>query len=365
MSPKMKKAGNHLFLNEETGFYYVRKTFRRLNIPDLFESTRERTKGKAQTVAEARIAEHQSMYLGVGSVFRTGRSSKRISDIVDEILRTVTPSKRVGTQANHQFYLNEIKKELGIYDVSKFSVTIWSEWLSEFKTRKNRKTFDDYAKHMNLIMRHAYNRKYCSHLIVVPNPDKKREDTGRVFTIDEINRLWSVMNDETRAQFLLSYECMMRLREVLKLTWDRVDFKNQTITLRADDVKTGSKTGRGRIFKMSPTAADFLLARYKSRESKKWVFPSPTGQGPVNQNKTAWFEAKRKAGIKGRARWHDLRHTAISRALLEANASPVMVSEYAGVSIRTIQRVYLHSTADLTSSVAFAVKVDRDSVNKV
>jgi len=360
----MTKIAPYLFLNDENGFYYVRKSFKKLRIPDLYESTKERTKGKAQAVANARIAEHQMKYLGVGSPFQTGRESRRISEVIEEILRTVTPTKRVGTQENHKFYLGELSREVGIYDVGKFSVTIWSDWLREFKKRKDRKTFDDYAKHMNLVMRYAYSRRYCSHLLVIPNPDKKREDTGRVFTKDEINRLWSVMSEDLRDQFVLSYECMMRLREALKLSWDRVDFDSQTITLRADDVKTGSKTGRGRIFRMSPAACERLKARYANRKNDRWVFPSPTGDGPVNQNKTAWIEVKRKAQIKGRARWHDLRHTTISRALLEANANAVLLSEYAGVSIRTIQRVYLHSTADLTSGVAFTVKVDEEGVKK-
>lgn len=44
-------------------------------------------------------------------------------------------------------------------------------------------------------------------------------------------------------------------------------------------------------------------------------------------------------------------------ALLDAKADPVQVSEYAGVSLRTIQRVYLHSTSEKTKSVAHALSV--------
>lgn len=358
MSGRYKKVAPYLYLNQENGFYYVRKSFKRLRLPDLFASTKEKKKLKAQAIAEQMIADHQSSFIGGENTMAGARKGKRFSEIIDEILETVTPERRIGTQEMHKFYLGQLRDEWGSYDVTRFSTSLWASWLTKYKQTKERKTFDDYVKHMNLVLRYAYREKYTTHLIVLGATDKKKEDTGRVFTAQEVSALWKHMGEETRDQFVLSYECMMRLREVLKLTWDRIDFEGQTITLRAEHVKTGSKTGKGRIFKISANAVSRLRSRYKARTSDVWVFPSPTDpKHPVNQNKTAWIRAKKLAGIRGRARWHDLRHTAISRALLEAKVSPVHVSEYAGVSIRTIQRVYLHSTAELTAVVSSAVKI--------
>jgi integrase len=358
VSDKFIKVAPYLYLSSETGFFFVRRTFRRLRIPDLFSSTKEKRLNKAKVIAEQKIAEHMAQYLGAESSMARVRSGKRISEVIDEILITKTPTKRKGTQEMHKHYLGELRKEWGMYDITRFSSTQWAAWLQKFKTTKERKTFDDYVKHMNLILRHAYGEKYCSHLTILKNTDVKKEDTGRVYTHDEVAALWSVMNEETRDQFTLSYECMMRLREGLHLTWDRVNFETSVITLKAEHVKTGSKTGKGRSFKASPNTMARLKARFKDRASDKWVFPSPIDPDqPVNQNKTAWNEAKTKAKIKGKARWHDLRHTAITRSLMEAGMSPIHVSEYAGVSIRTIQRVYLHSTAEQTAEVSLAVSV--------
>jgi integrase len=224
--------------------------------------------------------------------------------------------------------------------------------------RKKRKTFGDYAKYMNKLLRFAYQRRYLSHLIKVDSPDPIATGVGRVFTESEIKALWGVMNDETRDQFVLCYECFMRLREALYLTWDRVDLNEKEISLRASDVKTGSRTGKGRTFRASHNAIERLRIRYEQRSSDKWVFPSRVDSSkPVEDNKTAWRAAKRRCAITGRARWHDLRHTAISRSLLERGMDPILVSEYAGVSLKTLQRVYLHSTAKQTAAIANSLSV--------
>jgi integrase len=211
---------------------------------------------------------------------------------------------------------------------------------------------------MNAVLNYAHSQAWGpSKLVKLPNPDAITR-AGRVYTESEIESLWAVMGEETRDQFALCFECMMRLREALYLAWDRINLETGEITLRAEDVKTGSKTGRGRSFIASPMA----LARLRQRRAEtrsSYVFPNPKGSGPIRSNKTAWRAAKRKAGITGRARWHDLRHTALSRALLDARVNVVLVSEYAGVSIKTLQRVYLHSDSSKTATVADAVSVAR------
>lgn len=372
MRPKLKvvqvekrftKVERNLMLNNRSGVYYVIKSFKRYKIPALFETTKQTTLGKARTMAEELIAAHMSKYLGDGDLV-TRTASTPVRAVIDEILNTVTPLRRSGTQEMHKIYLGELRREWGQIGIDKITLPSWHKWLADFKRRKDRKTFGDYAKHMNLILRYAYNNRHLKHLITVPNSDRPAL-AGRVFTHDEIKRLWVAMNDDTRDQFVLCYECMMRLREALYLTWERVDLKSGHVTLRPDDVKTGSKTGKGRTFKLTDNALNRLRNRAKTASGSPYVFPSPNDPSkPIHQNKTAWFAAKRKAKIIGRARWHDARHSSISHALLESRVNPVLLSEYAGVSLKTIQRVYLHSTAEQTASISKAVSVF-SSVDKV
>lgn len=353
---KYTKVGDNLLLNTETGVYYVRKAFRKDRIPDLFKSTGEERINKAKILRDQMITAHLAKYLH-GEV--SGRDAKTFSEVADEVLRYESPDQRKSTQDQYRRYIGELKTEFGEIPITRVTSEFFTEWLREFRKRKTRKTFMDYQKYASKVLTYAYQKRYVTHQVKFKNPDRGRATRYRVYTREEITSLWNHMDEDLRDQFALGFECMMRLREILHLTWDRVDLDTGTIILRADDVKTGSKTGRGRTFRVSPNA----LARLKARRAitpGANVFPSPVVEGKsVNQNKTAWKHAKEKAGIEGNARFHDLRHTAISIALLEAHITPVLVSQYAGVSIRTIEKVYLHSDSQKTQAVSNAIRIDQ------
>jgi len=362
----IKVKDSDLLLHTDSKRYYVRKTFKRYRIPDLFESTREVKIGKAKSTAARMIADHLAKYLGNNpSEALSRRKGRTVASVIDEILMTVTPTKRARTQRKHQDYFKELKRELGPWDVNQVTQTTWIDTVRRLRAKnKKRSSYWDLKKHLNILMRYAYNQKYTSHLLKFPDVDGKRAPVFRVYTDAEIQALWDHMGEDLRDQFVLCYECFMRLREALHLTWDRVNLIERTITLRDEDVKTGTATGKGRTFVMSDEAHARLTRRFKTKKSP-YVFPSPRNKSkPVNENQEAWRRAKSLAEITGRARWHDLRHTALSKALLVQRIEVQLVSEYAGVSIATLQRTYLHSTANQTAIVAQAIKI-QPGVKKV
>lgn len=345
-----------------TQVIYYKEKFKKLGIPPFFAPTGETTIGRAKTKAQLLVTQHKNKHLGIDDSQVFGRKPTRtFGSIAKEVLTRVTPTRRKGTQLNHHFYIESLSDQFGQFDINSITVSAFSDWISDERRKGTRTTFSDFAKHMNLIMRYAYRHKFSTHLVHFDNPDTKPPKEGRVYTDAEIAALWGEMNEETRDQFVLSYECMMRLREVLYLTWDRVDLKTGKITLRPEDVKTGSRTGRGREFIMSAHALERIRARYKDRSPRSpYVFPSPTSElKPVHQNKTAWIKAKKNSKIKNPklATWHSLRHSALTKALLVSKVDPLSVSEYAGVSLQTIQRVYLHSKAEMTKSVSHSVAI--------
>jgi integrase len=89
---------------------------------------------------------------------------------------------------------------------------------------------------------------------------------------------------------------------------------------------------------------------------------------PIQQNKTAWVNAKETVKIKGQCRWHDLRHTGLTWVLLgdpdrspEENEKmirpPMKVSAYCGASMKTIEKVYLKKRASHTADVSGAISI--------
>ena len=351
-----------LFRYVPTGVIYYKEKFKKLGIPPFFGPTGETTVGRAKTKVQLLINQHKNKHLGIDDSQVFGRKSTRtFGSIAEEVLLKVTPTRRRKTQVQHRYHVGKAIDRFGNWDINSITVTAFEDWISDMRRKGERSTFMDFAKHMNLVMRYAYNYKFATHLLHFANPDKSHAKPGRVYTDEEIKALWDVMNNETKDQFVLSYECMMRLREVLYLTWDRVDLKSGRITLRPIDVKTGSRTGRGREFLASEHALTRLRERFKKRNPRSpYVFPSPrTPSKPVDQNKTAWRNAKVESRIKEprKATWHSLRHTALTKALLVTCVDPLIVSEYAGVSLQTIQRVYLHSKAEMTKKASASVSI--------
>lgn len=370
-SPVFDKNGariSYLRIYNPTGEYYVRKTFKRYKIPELFEPLGVTTLGKAKAASEERINQWLDRYLGKERSFSAQRFNvKTIGKVIDELIETHTPSQRAKTQLQHRLYFTELKKEWGSFDINRFTLLEWTKWLNEFRLRKNRDTFNDYRKHMNIVLRYGNEHGHCNIGFRLPNPDGERKTKWRVFSQMEIDALFDAMGEDTRDQYVLSYECYMRRLEVLHLEWDRVNLFTGEITLRAEDVKTGSQTGKGRNFIASPNAMRRLRARWdRQREAgihSRFVFPSPHNPAvAVDQNYTAWRATKRRARVTGSARWHDLRHTALSNALLIHKIDITMLSEYAGVSVITLQRVYLHSKAELTRGAGEVLKITDDEV---
>ncbi len=364
LNSKGKKVPG-FYVYRASGVIYYRKKFgKKSGVPLLFRPTGETTIGRAKERAEAMLQDWIMKHTGRAPE-EAKREQKLVRDVIKDLRENYSPKQRAATRRKHVRYLGEIEARFGRYPLP-ISQQLFELWISELRKTSTykrgnrtyvRNTYDGYVKHMNLVSSWAQKRGMTPYLVKYESIDGKRPNIGRVYTTAEIKALWEVMNEDTRDQFVLSYECMMREREVLHLEWNRVDLKTGKITLRAEDVKTGSKTGKGREFLVSPHALDRLQARRERDPKSRWVFPSPVGDQPVDEIKRAWATAKRNAGIKARARWHDLRHTAISDALLIHGIEPIKVSEYAGVRLETLQRVYLHSKAHQTRDAGRAVSV--------
>jgi integrase len=275
----------------------------------------------------------------------------KFADLIDEMLRDVAPLKRASTQELYFIYLGELKIELGDREIETFSRKDYMAWMRDFKLRKDRKTFFDYTKYLNIAFKFAYQERYVDHWIKFPSVEEETGPRWRCLTETEIGTIDIVMTEPIRTQFLISYECFMRLREMLKLTWDRVDFENRQLILRAQDVKTGKKQRRGRNVPMTENVFQALLKLKESAETP-FVFPSPSGHKAQDDNGKTWARALKDAGIIGKVRWHDLRHTALSHAVMIHKLPLADVSKASGVSIKTLEKVYLHHDVDHIRGVA-------------
>jgi integrase len=88
---------------------------------------------------------------------------------------------------------------------------------------------------------------------------------------------------------------------------------------------------------MNDTVRD-VLRTLPSRLKSSWVFPSGTGESPIDARnfvRRVFVPAARRARLEG-FRWHDLRHTFASRLVMK------------GVDLPTVQALMGHKTIAMT-----------------
>jgi integrase len=221
----------------------------------------------------------------------------------------------------------------------------WEEYVLAKQLKRPSIRLFNHWKHMIMVMRHAYKKGIIPRIMQFKNPDPER-NAGKRLDSKEIARLLEHAGEELRLQVLMAVTMGMRKSEVLLLGWDRVNFISKTIHLRAQD----TKIRRARTMGMSEPVYYGLKAALVGSDSP-YVFPSRYNRfEPSRSNKSAWQRCKKHAEVK--CRFHDLRHTFLSIALLEKKLNPLHVAVYAGVSLSEIQKTYLHPSVDDTREVA-------------
>jgi len=197
------------------------------------------------------------------------------------------------------------------------------------------------------LARTAFNRAIKKRRIT-ENPflhfDKFPEiERTRYLTKDEISRLLKAASELTNEAsphlygiIVTAIHTGMRLGEILHLHRKQIDFNQRFLMIAA----TGTKKYRDpKIVPMEPFLCDIF--RKKLEHSKSgYVFENPSLHKPYNNIRRAFLSTLKRAGIND-FRFHDLRHTFATYALL-ASRDLRCVQELLGhTDVRTTQR-YAH-----------------------
>jgi len=198
------------------------------------------------------------------------------------------------------------------------------------------------------------------------NQLKERHDVGKAVSREDEEKLLRAAQ-QSRSQALLpllvlSLDTGLRASEVralrlkdLTLTWERGVIVRGELAVR--ESKTEAGTGRVIPFTHRACAALTLwLSRFSNANPESHVFPHhKVGMGgnqrvpqmwlvdlaqPMGEWKTAWAEACQRAGV--RYRWHDLRHTFVTRLAENPNVSEETIRALAGHVSRQMLHRYSH-----------------------
>ena len=205
-------------------------------------------------------------------------------------------------------------------------------------------------------------------------PDVKmlrtRSDIGRALSADEVHRLLvACKKSRSRSLYpavLLSLHTGLRNAELRLLRWRQVDLLERQIIVG----KSKTAAGEGRTVPLSNIAFEALQEwrrHFPDAQPAHFIFPTerygldgeegylsgkraasetdPTK--PIGSWKKAWTNARKDAKVQ--CRWHDMRHTFVSR-MAESQASDATIMSLAGHVSRKMMERYSHTRTEAKKS---------------
>jgi integrase len=224
-------------------------------------------------------------------------------------------------------HLKEHFGKLLLSDVSDHDIARYQEWRREEKAAN--KTINNEVGTLRAVL-----RRYRLWAQIAPDVRMLpvREDAGRALSVEEEQKLLTACAKSRSRSLLpavtLALHTGLRHDEMRLLTWRRVDFVNEAITVG----KSKTEHGAGRAVPLNARALKALTAwaqEFPDRKPSHYVFPSEkVGVGgderivsvydtkpatPIGSWKVGWTTAKENAGVS--CRFHDLRQHAGSRLM--------------------------------------------------
>lgn len=184
---------------------------------------------------------------------------------------------------------------------------------------------------------------------------KTSDDIGKALDAKEEKALLDACADSRSRSLLpavlLGLNTGMRYSELRLLRWEQVDLKQRNVRVG----KSKTEAGAGRTIPLNDRATkvlQFWADQFPQRKSRHFVFPSERyGAGgdtfeacvfdtdptrAINSWKEAWESAKARAKVT--VRFHDLRHTCVTR-MLEGGVPLSVVASLLGWSPATTARM--------------------------
>lgn len=177
-------------------------------------------------------------------------------------------------------------------------------------------------------------------LITNPASETKQfiisEKQKRIFSKDDLEKLFGVMNNLFRNIFLVLIYTGCRLNEVLNLEFKNIDFSERTLEI-VNKANFKTKTGKIRTIPINEELLNVFKTLIQNQiDFQRYVFPNPIGN-PLNKSYVSrkFKGYLRLAGLNENLHLHCLRHTFITE-LIRNNVEISKVMKIAGhTSIQT------------------------------
>lgn len=323
-----------MFKDKRTGIFQCK-----INGSQISLKTKDRREAKQRELELKK--RHLDNFFGLKSP-----SKLRVSDAMEIWLSNRNGKETNKDLSNHQYKIRiekHILKHFGsrlITSLTTEEIHQWAELKS--KTLKDgtvEKLINIFRAMIRAAMNPCYTPDYIQHDPVRIWPSYKSKNVGVRLTNDEI-RLLLTSEDKHYLKIkdvvIFALYTGMRRSNIVGLKWDHIDLSTKTITIPADDFKTGQI----HRIPILPQVLEILGRQIGKHET--YVFVQPNGTQFNNNDMSKRFRLLTpKIGIKRRIRFHDLRHTCGTR-LVESGVLLEAVKEYLGHSSSRTTEKYLH-----------------------
>jgi integrase len=200
-----------------------------------------------------------------------------------------------------------------------------------------------------------------------------RRGVGRAFALEETERLLAQAKGMRRSPVIypavmLALNAGLRDAEIRTLQWGRLELSAAMLTVGESKTEAGS----GRTIPLNAVLLEALVEyakwytkRFGTAQSDWYVFPfgkpfPKNPKRPVASLKTAWKKVRTKANVQGR--FHDCRHTFVTRVAESGEAGDETIRDLAGHVSRQMLKHYSHIGMEAKRRAVQALVTKRPTV---
>jgi integrase len=356
MSIYTKTNYSFIFRNNQYGFYYFRGT-----INGNFIS-------KSLKTDKITLARHRADKIMLGADERKQKFRPTFDELFDLVLKIQeTKSKATYSMAllqinNHlKPWFKEFCPFLDTFE--KNYEEIWADYKLAQKRKHPERKLNHDRRHLIMALRRAFNKQWTRKSIgkAELTLNEAKTSIGKYLEDYEVRKLLDYLKSTPKSylQVQMAVQMGMRISEILHLKKEEINLKSREIYLDPHRLKIR----RPREVPI-PIAEDVfpLLVEFYNKAPGEYIFPAiyPHKPGapvdpnkPQDENRRAWTRARKATGVQ--ARFHDLRHTAITNALA-AGMPPISAAKIFGADVRTINNIYDHLKTETKDKFRFLFK---------
>jgi integrase len=286
--------------------------------------------------------------------FTKAKIAPKFEGYVEQFLEWSEQQHKPKTHALHEWNCKTLKR----FFSGKYLDEITTEMVEDFKAARKHETRVK-ARDGRLVTGATVNRALTTLKLLYHQADRNGYavrnpvvgvtmfheplDSMRVITFEEQAAYLSETSQPLRDIAEIMLDTGMRPEEMFRMRTENIDFNQKTIFNPFGKTKAARRT-----IPMTDDVARLLKARIKKLEKKETplVFPSPYNfQKPIGSVKKAHRNAVSNAGIKGKFRLYDWRHTFATRAVAAGADLPTLSALLGHTTIQMTMR-YVHPAAE-------------------